>query len=97
MLPAEFLDWFAARGWQPRTHQLARRKRIALGLKQMNNDPWEGDIPGRYKPGEMKKGKVTKLTNFGVFIELGTTRATRSRNNFRHFMQCRFDNLTDSI
>jgi small subunit ribosomal protein S1 len=46
------------------------RKRIALGLKQMNNDPWEGDIPGRYKPGEMKKGKVTKLTNFGVFIEL---------------------------
>jgi small subunit ribosomal protein S1 len=36
----------------------------------MNNDPWEGDIPGRYKPGEVKKGKVTKLTNFGVFVEL---------------------------
>jgi small subunit ribosomal protein S1 len=36
----------------------------------MNNDPWEGDIPGRYKPGEIKKGKVTKLTNFGVFVEL---------------------------
>jgi small subunit ribosomal protein S1 len=46
------------------------RKRIALGLKQMNNDPWEGDIPGRYKPGDVKKGKVTKLTNFGVFVEL---------------------------
>jgi small subunit ribosomal protein S1 len=46
------------------------RKRIALGLKQMNNDPWEGDIPGRFKPGETKKGKVTKLTNFGVFVEL---------------------------
>src|SRR5437773_1369772 len=46
------------------------RKRIALGLKQMNNDPWEGDIPGRHKPSELKKGKVTKLTNFGVFIEL---------------------------
>src|SRR5205085_4281892 len=45
-------------------------KRIALGLKQMNNDPWEGDIPGRYRPGETKKGKVTKLTNFGVFVEL---------------------------
>src|SRR6202011_2371935 len=29
-----------------------------------------GDIPGRYHPGEMKKGKVTKLTNFGVFVEL---------------------------
>ena len=48
------------------------RKRIALGLKQMNNDPWEGDIPGRYKPNEVKKGKVTKLTNFGVFVELET-------------------------
>jgi small subunit ribosomal protein S1 len=46
------------------------RKRIALGLKQMANDPWEGDIPGRYHPGDIKKGKVTKLTNFGVFIEL---------------------------
>jgi small subunit ribosomal protein S1 len=46
------------------------RKRIALGLKQMASNPWEGDIPGRYHPGELKKGKVTKLTNFGVFVEL---------------------------
>jgi small subunit ribosomal protein S1 len=46
------------------------RKRVALGLKQMKSDPWEGDIPGRYHPGEVKKGKVTKLTNFGVFVEL---------------------------
>src|SRR5438105_1474721 len=46
------------------------RKRVALGLKQMATDPWEGDIPGRYHPGEVKKGKVTKLTNFGVFVEL---------------------------
>ncbi len=36
----------------------------------MTNDPWEGDIPGRYQPGDVKKGKVTKLTNFGVFVEL---------------------------
>jgi small subunit ribosomal protein S1 len=48
------------------------RKRVALGLKQMASDPWEGDIPGRYHPGELKKGKVTKLTNFGVFVELET-------------------------
>ena len=46
------------------------RKRVALGLKQMANDPWEGDIPARYHPGDVKKGKVTKLTNFGVFVEL---------------------------
>jgi small subunit ribosomal protein S1 len=48
------------------------RKRVALGLKQMASDPWEGDIPGRYHPGDLKKGKVTKLTNFGVFVELET-------------------------
>jgi small subunit ribosomal protein S1 len=46
------------------------RKRIALGLKQMAADPWEGDIPGRYTPGQKVKGVVTKLTNFGVFVEL---------------------------
>jgi small subunit ribosomal protein S1 len=46
------------------------RKRVALGLKQMANDPWEGDIPGRYQPGQVVKGKITKLTNFGVFVEL---------------------------
>ena len=46
------------------------RKRVALGLKQMATDPWEGDIPGRYKPGQKVRGKVTKLTNFGVFVEL---------------------------
>ncbi|MBI3409613.1 MAG: 30S ribosomal protein S1 [Planctomycetes bacterium] len=46
------------------------RKRVALGLKQMASDPWEGDIPARYHPGDVKIGKVTKLTNFGVFVEL---------------------------
>ena len=46
------------------------RKRVALGLKQMATDPWEGDIPGRYPPGTVAKGKVTKLTNFGAFVEL---------------------------
>jgi small subunit ribosomal protein S1 len=46
------------------------RKRVALGLKQMASDPWEGDIPGRYQPGQEVRGKVTKLTNFGVFEEL---------------------------
>ncbi|GIW89145.1 MAG: 30S ribosomal protein S1 [Isosphaeraceae bacterium] len=46
------------------------RKRIALGLKQLKQDPWETDIPGRYHPGDTVIGKVTKLTNFGVFVEL---------------------------
>lgn len=46
------------------------KKRVALGLKQMANDPWDSDIPNQYKPGQVVKGKVTKLTNFGVFVEL---------------------------
>jgi small subunit ribosomal protein S1 len=46
------------------------RKRIALGLKQLKDDPWETDIPGRYESGDVVNGKVTKLTNFGVFVEL---------------------------
>ncbi len=46
------------------------RKRIALGLKQLKQDPWETDIPDRYKPNDVVNGKVTKLTNFGVFVEL---------------------------
>ncbi len=46
------------------------RKRIALGLKQLRDDPWETDIPGRYEPNDVVTGKVTKLTNFGVFVEL---------------------------
>src|SRR5262245_28404355 len=46
------------------------RKRVALGLKQMGSDPWETDIPARFKPGQKTRGKVTKLTNFGVFVEL---------------------------
>ena len=46
------------------------RRRIALGLKQLDSDPWDGDIPDKYLPGQLVKGKVTKITNFGVFIGL---------------------------
>jgi len=46
------------------------KKRVALGLKQLHTDPWEHDIPMRYRVGDVVKGKATKFTNFGVFIEL---------------------------
>ena len=46
------------------------RRRIALGLKQLNEDPWATDIPGKYEPGQIVNGTVTKLTNFGVFVGL---------------------------
>jgi small subunit ribosomal protein S1 len=46
------------------------RKRIALGLKQLKADPWEEEIPNKYRPGDVVHGKITKITNFGVFVEL---------------------------
>jgi small subunit ribosomal protein S1 len=46
------------------------RKRIALGLKQLAQDPWSTTIPEKYAPGAVVVGTVTKLTNFGVFVEL---------------------------
>ncbi len=47
-----------------------QRRRIALGLKQLEEDPWATDIPSKYQPGQLVTGTVTKLTNFGVFIGL---------------------------
>ncbi|QDV90227.1 30S ribosomal protein S1 [Phycisphaerae bacterium RAS2] len=46
------------------------KQRIALGLKQLTEDPWLHAVPDRYVPGMIVKGKVTKITNFGVFVEL---------------------------
>ena len=46
------------------------RRRIALGMKQMADDPWATDIPGKYQPGQIISGPVTKITNFGVFVGL---------------------------
>jgi len=47
-----------------------RKQRISLGVKQLTEDPWLHAIPERYIPGQIIKGKVTKLTNFGAFVEL---------------------------
>jgi small subunit ribosomal protein S1 len=46
------------------------RRRIALGLKQMDDDPWNTTIPAKYQSGQIVRGKVTKITNFGVFVGL---------------------------
>ena len=43
---------------------------MALGLKQLTEDPWLRQIPEHYIPGQIVQGKVTKVTNFGVFVEL---------------------------
>ena len=47
------------------------KKRVALGLKQLQDDPCEKEIPEKYKVGDIVKGHVTKLANFGAFLELG--------------------------
>lgn len=46
------------------------KQRIGLGVKQLTEDPWINAIPEHYRPGMVIRGKVTKLTNFGVFVEL---------------------------
>jgi len=46
------------------------KQRVGLGLKQLSEDPWQRAIPEAYKPGMVVHGSVTKITNFGVFVEL---------------------------
>jgi small subunit ribosomal protein S1 len=44
-------------------------KRISLGLKQIQPDPWES-APQRYPMGSRVTGKIVRLTDFGAFVEL---------------------------
>ncbi|MBI3625547.1 MAG: 30S ribosomal protein S1 [Candidatus Rokubacteria bacterium] len=44
-------------------------KRISLGLKQIQPDPWEM-VAERYPVGSRVTGKVVRLTDFGAFVEL---------------------------
>ncbi len=46
------------------------KRRVALGLKQLEPDPWDEEIPSRYRSGDLVRGIVTKLTSFGAFVEL---------------------------
>ncbi len=67
--PSELLT----KGQQVRCRVLSvdqTRRRIALGLKQLDDDPWNTTIPAKYQPGQLVSGKVTKITNFGVFVGL---------------------------
>jgi len=45
------------------------RQRISLGIKQLSDDPWK-DISTRYPQGRIVEGKITKIADFGVFVEL---------------------------
>jgi len=45
------------------------QQRISLGMKQLSNDPWE-DIDSFFKVGDVVAGKVSKVANYGAFVEL---------------------------
>lgn len=44
-------------------------RKIGLGYKQLTPDPWS-DIISRYPSGTLVEGKITKIANFGLFVEL---------------------------
>ena len=44
-------------------------RKIALGHKQLTNDPWS-ELSRSLKPGIIATGKVIKVVNFGIFVEL---------------------------
>ncbi len=43
--------------------------RISLGMKQLQDDPWQG-IEAKYPVGMRMKGRVTNITDYGAFVEL---------------------------
>lgn len=47
----------------------ASNERLSLGVKQLESDPWE-TIAQRYPVGVKVKGKVSSVTEFGIFVEI---------------------------
>jgi small subunit ribosomal protein S1 len=46
------------------------KERLSLGYKQLARDPWDEAIPSRYRVGDSVTGKVSKVADFGIFIEM---------------------------
>lgn len=44
-------------------------KRVSLGMKQLEANPWEG-IDKKYEVGVVQKGKITDIADYGAFIEI---------------------------
>lgn len=44
-------------------------QRISLGMKQLNDDPWEG-AEGKYSVDTRFKGRISNITDYGAFVEL---------------------------
>ena len=50
-------------------HVDEEKKKISLGLKQLSADPWSR-VPEVYKVGQVRAGRVTRIAQFGAFVEL---------------------------
>jgi small subunit ribosomal protein S1 len=47
----------------------SEKRRISVGMKQLEPDPWDS-VQAKYKPGERARGTVTRVLDFGAFVEL---------------------------
>jgi len=45
------------------------KQKISLGLKQLTDDPWS-KVPATYEVGQVRNGRVTRIAEFGAFVEL---------------------------
>src|SRR5262249_47324519 len=45
------------------------KRKLSLGLKQLQASPWQ-QVPDKYSVGSIVTGKVTRLMDFGAFVEL---------------------------
>jgi small subunit ribosomal protein S1 len=45
------------------------KRRLSVGMKQLQPHPWDS-VPGKYRIGERVRGAVTRVTDFGAFVEL---------------------------
>ncbi|HZD32096.1 MAG TPA: S1 RNA-binding domain-containing protein, partial [Candidatus Angelobacter sp.] len=47
----------------------SEKQRISLGMKQLQAHPWDA-VPDKYKTGERVRGAVSRIADFGAFVEL---------------------------
>src|SRR6202041_1232852 len=45
------------------------KRRISVGMKQLQSHPWDA-VAGKYNPGERVRGTITRVAEFGAFVEI---------------------------
>jgi small subunit ribosomal protein S1 len=77
------------------------KERISLGLKQLVPDPWER-VAISYRPGDLLKGRVVSLTDYGAFCEIepgieGLIHVSEMTWSRRHKHPSKFVNVGDTV